>query len=349
MLAAFFSVIVGFFLLFWFFTLSMFMTTWFTGAYVCTFRLFTKLGKKRTAEEKITWHRDKFTIIPIVELGHDYDSLSEGEKGRITAISLVIFGLIIGIYTFLICFFMWGDQRFLQRVLLLSALYVSVAYVAYLIRRIINEIRLKNGLGSFCREKIKELKDGAAIEQIDLKVSDAVRKKASRFDKCLYLDLCGMKALWNKDFDSLNSIVREQDRNLRKRGPNSDFVYENMLMGGYYLILFYSTYVNPNYNNAVRIYNFIRPALEADMDPNGRRVLAYYQFYIMKQPEVAAITLNQAIEAIQTVDRTRFTNAEYNIEKRLIEELQKNMTEALNPGTFTKPVIENTYDEGLLL
>lgn len=349
MLATFFSIIIGFFLAYWFLAISLWLTTLFTGSFIYCFRLFSRTGIRHTEDEKFKWYRDKFTIVPRVQLSHDFESLSEGEMSFINILSMIIYGLVNAVYIILIAYFMWGDQRFLQRVLLYSALYVGIVFILVLVRGIINEVGSKNSLGGFCREKIRQLRSGAAIEQIDLKVSDKLRDKASKAEKCLYLDLCGMKALWNKDFDSLNSIVREMDRSLRRRGPNSDFVYDVMLLNGYYLILFYSTYVNPNYNNAVKIYNFIRPALETDMDPNGRRVLAYYQFYILKQPEVAAITLNQAIEALQTVNRARLTDAEYNLEKRLIEELQNSMTEALNPGTFTKPVIANTYDEGLLL
>lgn len=349
MLAAFFGIIIGLFLSLWFVAISLMLTTLFTESFVLYFRLFGKTGKKHKSEEKLKWHRDKFSIYPRVALGVDAENLSEEILRTTNVVSIIIFGLISVVFIFLIVFFMIGDQRFLQRMLLFAALDVGVTFVLILIGTIIAGVKSKNGLGTFCREKVKELRQGAAIEQIDLRVSDEVRNKATRYEKCIYLNLCGLKALWNKDFDSLNSIVREQDRNLRRTGPNSDFVYDNILIGGYYLILFYSTYVNPNYNNAVRIYNFIRPSLEADMDPNGRRVLAYYQYYILKQPELAAITLNQGIESLKIFDKAIMTEAEFKLEKRLMEELQNSMTEALNPGTFTRPVIENTYDEGLLL
>ncbi len=345
MFAMLFGITLGFFMMFWLLTASELLTALFTNSFVRTFRLFNKMGTRHTADEKMNWHRDRFTMVPLLMLGHDFDSFSEAEMKRVTGISITIFGLFSAIYSFLILFFMWGDQRLICRTLRLSAVYVIASFITILIKTLASEIGSKNSLALFCRTKIRELRAGASFDQLDVRVSDQVRKKSNRNSRCLYLDICGMKALWTKDFNSLNSIVREQDQNLRKKGPSTDFVYDTMLMGGYYMILFYSTYVNQNYNNAVKIYNFIRPALEADMDPNGRRVLAYYQFYIMKQPDLAAITLNQAVTAVQDYNRSLFTDAEINLEKRLIEELQNNMTNVMNPGTFTRPVIENTLDD----
>ena len=37
------------------------------------------------------------------------------------------------------------------------------------------------------------------------------------------------------------------------------------------------------------------------MDPNGRRVLAYYQYYIMKNPELADKTIREAQQSAVTI------------------------------------------------
>ena len=152
-----------------------------------------------------------------------------------------------------------------------------------------------------------------------------------------------------RNFNALNGIVRQLDLALRKHGPNSDYIETTLDVYGYYDILFYSSYVNQNHNHAVRIYNLIKPTLDADKDANGRRVKAYYEFYVMNQSQQASITLNQAIEALRDIDTVINTKAEIDLERRLIEELQDNMTRIMNPGGFGRPVIENTFDDAPLL
>ncbi|MBR6402499.1 MAG: hypothetical protein IKS48_03865 [Eubacterium sp.] len=79
-----------------------------------------------------------------------------------------------------------------------------------------------------------------------------------------------------------------------------------------------------NPNNAMKFYEKIRPILETDMDLNGRRVLAYFQYYVLKRPDLAEITLAQADKAEENV-KAVLSKTEQKYEQKLIEELRENM------------------------
>jgi hypothetical protein len=321
----------------------------FSNSWIGTIRVFGKAGRRKKDEDHYTWSKDKFTLLPILVLNMDMDEGIDAKYKRLTIAMYLVNLVLAGIYSFFILYFFWKNPRFGPRILRNSAIMVLGTGIISLIRQLYITFIKGEDLASFTRSKYLALMSGATYEQMDMSIPDGMYEKGSRKDKVLYLHICYQKALWMKNFAALNNLVRQLDLALRKHGANSEYTYDTLSNFGYYDILFYSTYVNHNASHAVRIYNLIKPTLEADMDPNGRRVLAYYQFYVLKQAQMASITLNQAIDGLHNwdigMDGNQTTKAEIEVERRLIEELQNNMTQALNPGTFTKPVIENTLDD----
>ena len=321
----------------------------FSNSWIGTIRIFGKAGRKKKGEDHYTWSNDKFTLLPLLVLNMDLEEGIDSKFKRLNIAMYLVNILLAGLYAFVILYFFWKNPRFGPRILRESAWIVLGTGILSLIRQLYVMYIKGEDLASFTRTKILALMSGATLEQMDMSIPDGMFEKGSRKDKVLYLHICYLKALWMKNFAALNNLVRQMDIALRKHGANSEYTYDTMSNFGYYDILFYSTYVNHNASHAIRIYNLIKPTLEADMDPNGRRVLAYYQFYVLKQAQEASITLNQAIDGLHDwdigIDGNQTTKAEMEVERRLIEELQNNMTQAMNPGTFTKPVIENTLDD----
>lgn len=345
MIAFFIGLILGLVVMSITISLSAVVVSLFTDSYISIARVFGKTGRRSSPDQKFTWNSDKFVLLPsfYLQLGIDEETDSKYKKVTLAMDLLLMF--LNFLYAFVILYFFWKNPKFGARILRSSAEYAAIVGILTVIMRIYRTFIKGQDLASFSRSQVLKLKNGATFEQLDMSIPDGMFDKATRQEKVFYLYLCFSKALWMKNFSALNNLVRQMDLAVRKHGTNSEYAYETLIMGGYYHILFYSSYVNPNPSHAARIYNLIKPAIEADMDANGRRTLAYYQFYILNQPQLASITLNQAIEALQTPDMNRITQAELNLEKRLIEELQDNMTRILNPGTFTKPVIENTFDD----
>ena len=107
-----------------------------------------------------------------------------------------------------------------------------------------------------------------------------------------------------------------------------DEKHDTALLG--YGLIFQSMNSTVNMNLStifhLRGVNFtIRNELERDMDPNGRRVLAYYQYYIMKNPELADKTIREAEAALTNEESLIFSKAELDLERKLIRQLRVNM------------------------
>lgn len=316
-----------------------------SGAWISSVRIFGKNGQKNSRDASRIWHRDKFVFLPKVILQVSPEEGYAEEIKRMNTIMNLLTFMLLGIYAFVFLFLTWREYSFWATCLKYSAFFAVVETVILFIKFINYKLSKGYQLETICQERLNELKNGAAFENLNMSVPDGVIEKADRKGKIFYYHLCFCKSLVNKNYTALNGIVRQIDAALRKKGPNSGYVDERLCSIGYYDILFYSTYINPNPGHAQRIYYFIRTILEADMDVNGRRVLAYYQFYIQKQFQAASITVNQAVNALQTIDPEIFTQAELNLERSLLEELQDNMTRVISPDSFARPIIENTYDD----
>ncbi len=328
---------------------SSLLTAKLTGAWISQIRIFGKTGKKGRTDENREWHKDKFVLLPVVILNATMEGDFREDLKKMNIVNAILTFAMAGIYAFVGIFLTWKNTAFVASMFKYSAIFAVIEIVLSCLKMIVSKIKKGNSLGNFCLDRFEELKNGLSLEQLNMSVPDTMLDKADQHSKIFYYHMCYTKSLWMRNFNALNGIVRQLDLALRKHGPNSDYIETTLDVYGYYDILFYSSYVNQNHNHAIRIYNLIKPKLDADKDANGRRVKAYYEFYVLNQSQQASITLNQAIEALRDVDTVVTTKAEIDLERRLIEELQDNMTRIMNPGGFGHPVIENTFDDEPLL
>ena len=183
-----------------------------------------------------------------------------------------------------------------------------------------------NNLMKINRRAFDQLWAGASFSELDIDPAYTEDKSITKLMRCSHLNLCCARALEQGDYNGLTNLVRKLDEILY---VVNDYDRFESYTGCYYQILFYSTYINYNVQNAMKFYNIIGQRLENDMDPNGRRILAYYQYYILRQPDKAEISLRQAEDAINKMQDSFFTRAEIELEKKFIKELKFNM--AYNP------------------
>ena len=170
------------------------------------------------------------------------------------------------------------------------------------------------------KDILNQMRAGVDFEQLDLPLDYIYNSKTSTAAKQSYMTFCSKKAYALKDYNTLNSVIREMDKSLSTSYGSK----EDTSVGCYYEIIFYSSYVMYNPSNAMKYYEKIKNVLEKDMDINGRRVLAYFQYYVLKRPDLAEISIDQAINMDDSV-KANLTHAEMKYEKVLIEELKSNM------------------------
>ena len=275
------------------------------GYFLMRIRIFNSEGYRINPEKKLEWRRSsKFMLYPVAAYAKLPYSAEEEEK-KLAIIVDTIMGILTMVYGILICSMYWGvNNRF--------------------------------------QEAVKQLKNGATFEQLELSQEGLDNPKIRGNVKCAYLSLCWYKAYSLMNYQAMGMYCKMMDTELKKLGSG---VYPaDSLYDGYYgIIIFYSTYINPNYTNAIRFYNIVRKNLETDMEANGRRILAYYQFYVLKRPELAAITISQAEQALDASNDSIMTPAEINLERKLIDELRNNMMKVTNPDQGYQPLIKPDY------
>ena len=167
------------------------------------------------------------------------------------------------------------------------------------------------------------------------------RKYGNKNIRAIQWSLCCYNALDKGDYKALAGYLSQIDDMLKLPNGYNKFIGYTQC---YYHIIFYSSYINPNKANAIKFYNVIKERLESDMDPCGRRVLAYYQYYVLSRPDLAIVTINQAEEALAKRAGTNvFTDAEYRFEKDLIEKIKTNMANDSEAASGEHPIIRGNF------
>jgi hypothetical protein len=86
----------------------------------------------------------------------------------------------------------------------------------------------------------------------------------------------------------------------------------------------YYSFREKNPSMATRHYSHSMKNIDADMDCNGRRKLAYYAFYILEDKDLARTYLEQGLRALKVVD-PRITPAHLHFEERMLNYLKSQL------------------------
>jgi hypothetical protein len=312
------------------------------GYFLMRIRIFNSEGYRINPEKRLEWRRSsKFMLYPVAAYAKLPYSAEEEEK-KLAIIVDTIMGILTMVYGILICSMYWGVKSSTGRFFMgtvFSSIVVLIIHVSFFFK-----FTSKDNLILYNRfqEAIKQLKNGATFEQLELSHEGLDNPKIRGNVKCAYLSLCWYKAYSLMNYQAMGMYCKMMDAELKKLG-NGVYVSDSLYDGYYGIIIFYSTYINPNYTNAIRFYNLVKNNLETDMEANGRRILAYYQFYVLKRPELAAITISQAEQALDASNDSILTPAEINLERKLIDELRNNMMKVTNPDQGYQPLIKPDY------
>ncbi|SNU07976.1 hypothetical protein SAMN06297422_11394 [Lachnospiraceae bacterium] len=299
------------------------------GLYLLSFSIFGKECGRTAKNEKFVWRNCHFSVFPVAIFGKPY--IKEKED-LFFAFSKLIINAVIFVSIFL--FVMIKNKVGIFGMGFVSGITAGSAFCAiiYLVLSFIKILKGDNRiLYKLTNAELEKLKNGTSFSQINIYPEMAANKKINRTFRATQWNFCCYNALDKHDYVALGNYLRQMDELLK--GPNGYDTFISYTLC-YYHIIFYSSYINPNRINAMKFYGVIKDRLESDMEPNGRRVLAYYQLYIMNRPDLAAVTIDQAEQAI--IKRTGddiFTQAELKLEKRLINEIKDNIrrtNEAVN-------------------
>ena len=312
------------------------------GMFMMSVWIFSKRGIRTHENAEFTWIKNsKFSIAPIVVYGKIDLTSEERRKYNLTVGAFL--GLIVMLYSVIACSQFWGVRSSSGRFFMGIALMMIVLLVVYAMATIKMLNRGSEVLFDRYNEIITQLKNGATFEQIQIPMIDYYDPKIESSLKCAFLHLSFYKAFALKDFANLGKITQRLDAEMKNMG-RGNYTTEPLYMGYYYPIIFYSTYINPNYANAIRFYNIAKNVLDAEKEPNGLRVMAYYQFYIMRKPDLAAITISRAEQALEEHNNPNIFPAEIEMERKLIAELRDNMTKIISPDYGYQPIISPNYD-----
>lgn len=203
----------------------------------------------------------------------------------------------------------WGNGYHFVRGMCFSILVYHICLAVLVMKEYLVK---KERLSAFTVSKVQELIDGGTLENIELPDMDTLKNlKAYPLDKMTYLSLCYMQCVWTRQYEKLEKIVRELEINISPACLREE-------MQAYYNILFYHMCINPDIKKAKQFFNRIKKELLKDDDANGRRVLAYYQYYVLGEKNEAEKT---ALDGLSKVSQFSICDAERNYEKRLMEEL----------------------------
>ncbi len=241
--------------------------------------------------------------------------LTEKEDIRYTVISLAIKS-VIAVALGAICivngygnFDMYEEslENFLMGIglgLVFHTIYYFVYFLHYMITR-------KTRLMAFVKKIGKDYINGYPIEYMNLPPLESLNLKGNPFEKHMYQNYRFMQKLCQGSYQELIPIVLWTENNFEVELMK----YET---GSYYNLVFYYSYINHDLHKANKYFNAIKEELLNDMDSNGRRVLAYYQMYILRDPMIARAT---ATDGLRVISQFSIGNAEKEFESKLLNNL----------------------------
>ena len=150
---------------------------------------------------------------------------------------------------------------------------------------------------------------GKRIEDMELPPHEQLGLKTTKYDLLLYENLRFMQKLSLGLYSELLPIVELLEGNLTEGYIRSE-------VSVFYNIIFYYSYINHNAEKAVYYFGEAEDDLKHDMDSNGRRVMAYYQYYILGQREQAKKT---AMDGLKVIDNFSISDDERNKERKWLE------------------------------
>ena len=316
------------------------------GYYVYGFTFLWIHLRKNSPVDPLTKCNGKFTLFPRVTLSKEEIDIIQ-EKRRVKK-HMIILGAILLVITaivillFIVPFVGGGIREFMGALWFLVGLFLMYFVVLDGYRRQLSGP--ESDLTATYNKAIQDLKRGASFEQLYLPPEKLRMPKISDRASIFYLNLCFMKALAKKDIREMSDICRALDRLLSKEVTISNLKTGTSHMeGAYSAVLLFSSYIRPHPPNAEKYYKYIGLYLEEDNDFNSLVIKAFYNLKIRRRPDIAADLTSQAEMKIATADLEKYSRAEIDLYRRLIDELRDLLD--MTGGTYFEPRPVISYEE----
>lgn len=188
-----------------------------------------------------------------------------------------------------------------------SAVIFQSVFITFL--TISSHVNAKKNLRGRLKQIAKAWMNGKRLEDMELPPHEQLGLKTTKYDLLLYENLRFMQKLSLGLYSELLPIVEFLEGNLTKGYIRSE-------ASVFYTIIFYYSYINRNDEKAVYYFGEAEDDLKHDMDSNGRRVMAYYEYYILGQKEQAKKT---AMDGLKVIDKFSICDEEREQERKLLE------------------------------
>ncbi|MCM1207880.1 MAG: hypothetical protein NC309_03070 [Ruminococcus sp.] len=263
-----------------------------SGKITFTIRKFTPISQCQTIKTDLTDKEDKMISVMHIAI--------------MWAVSILIFvttlfcvqGHIDDFYEDTIYNFFMG---------MASAVMIDNVFITFL--TISAHVNAKKSLRGWLKQIVKAWINGKRLEDMELPSHEQLSLKTTKYDLLLYENLRFMQKLSLGLYSELLPIVEFLEGNLTKGYIRSE-------TPTYYTIIFYYSYINRNAEKAVSYFGEAEDDLKHDMDSNGRRVMAYYEYYILGQKESAIKT---AMDGLKVIDKFSICDEERKLERKLLE------------------------------
>lgn len=165
----------------------------------------------------------------------------------------------------------------------------------------------------------KKFVEGVPIDKIDVPhYASYGYKNPSKEEIAHYQHYAYLKAVWNFDANALHEIVSSMEESIQITYGMREGAYLMTFQSNYYDLLHYYSALNFNKHRAEYIFYTIGKDLKRDKDANGKRVLAYYTFFVLEDPQTAMKLVKEGLELVPEFP----VISKRPLEERLLRELE---------------------------
>lgn len=297
-------------------------------------------GCKRSEKEKRKWVKTgKFRLTPVI-------ALATGKNKSVREEYILGYGPMVVNFLFYFIFvitlrIIYGSAMNSEGIGFFSGIVEFGAAISafVVILALISDCNKDNKeLMKLLREQRAKLMDGTYYSELDVYEGLAMSGRGAKHLRVAHLNMCINKALDRGDYQILPKYMKHMDELLMTaNGYNTSMTNYT---GCYYNLLFYSSYIFINVQNAFKMYSLIKDRIESDEDPNAKRILAFYQYFIMGRPDLAASSAYRAEKAMENVNMDMYSEAELNLDRKFLRELRNRMASDSKVNSTERPIME---------
>lgn len=170
-----------------------------------------------------------------------------------------------------------------------------------------------NSLMRYVQKISQDNLDGIPFSEMNLPPLEELDLKKDNYSERVYQSYRIQRCMETEDYDAMQPLIMWMETHL-----SDDFLKHEL--GFYYDIIYYYSCINMNHDKVKKYYKFIEKEILRDEDSNGRRVLAYYQYYVEKDPVKALETAKDGINVLDLYEGSK--GVEGTLLRQLIEKIE---------------------------